>query len=133
MCKVIKCFLKNFVNKEKTHIFASAIPNGTFNGQRLKVTSQVLLTPKHSTSRPDGGIGRRVGLKHQYLTMCRFEPGSGYKAKWYDRFVIPLFRYIQHLYHTNDHETDFVTASRQSFRHKISTFCQRHVFVMTML
>ncbi len=29
---------------------------------------------------PDGGIGRRVGLKHQYLTMCRFEPGSGYNV-----------------------------------------------------
>ena len=40
---------------------------------------------------PDGGIGRRVGLKHQYLTMCRFEPGSGYKAKeWYSK-AAPLF------------------------------------------
>ena len=27
---------------------------------------------------PDGGIGRRVGLKHQYRKMCRFDPGSGY-------------------------------------------------------
>lgn len=28
---------------------------------------------------PDGGIGRRVGLKHQYRKVCRFDPGSGYK------------------------------------------------------
>ena len=27
---------------------------------------------------PDGGIGRRVGLKHQYRKVCRFDPGSGY-------------------------------------------------------
>ena len=133
MRKDIKCFPKNFVSKEKNHTFASAIPNGTFNDRIMKVTSQDLLTPKHSTSRPDGGIGRRVGLKHQYLTMCRFEPGSGYKTKWYDRFVIPLFRYIQYIYHNKDHETNVVTASRQSYRHKISMFYQRHVFVMTTL
>ena len=27
---------------------------------------------------PDGGIGRRVGLKHQWSNPCRFDPGSGY-------------------------------------------------------
>ena len=30
-----------------------------------------------STS-PDGGIGRRAGLKHQWSNPCRFDPGSGY-------------------------------------------------------
>ena len=28
---------------------------------------------------PDGGIGRRVGLKHQWSDPCRFDPGSGYE------------------------------------------------------
>ena len=28
---------------------------------------------------PDGGIGRRAGLKHQCRKACRFDPGSGYK------------------------------------------------------
>ena len=27
---------------------------------------------------PGGGIGRRVGLKHQWGNPCRFEPGPGY-------------------------------------------------------
>ena len=27
---------------------------------------------------PDGGIGRRAGLKHQWSNPCRFDPGSGY-------------------------------------------------------
>ena len=29
--------------------------------------------------RPDGGIGRRAGLKHQWGNPSRFDPGSGYK------------------------------------------------------
>ena len=31
-----------------------------------------------SRKRPDGGIGRRAGLKHQWSNPCRFDPGSGY-------------------------------------------------------
>ena len=34
-----------------------------------------------STTSPDGGIGRRAGLKHQWSNPCRFDPGSGYKQK----------------------------------------------------
>ena len=30
---------------------------------------------------PDGGIGRRAGLKHQCRKACRFDPGSGYCLK----------------------------------------------------
>ena len=30
---------------------------------------------------PDGGIGRRVGLKHQCRKASRFDPGSGYLSK----------------------------------------------------
>ena len=33
-------------------------------------------TVKHTS--PDGGIGRRAGLKHQWSNPCRFDPGSGY-------------------------------------------------------
>ena len=33
-------------------------------------------TEKHTS--PDGGIGRRAGLKHQWSNPCRFDPGSGY-------------------------------------------------------
>ena len=38
--------------------------------------------PLHSQLRnnncPDGGIGRRAGLKHQWGNPSRFDPGSGY-------------------------------------------------------
>lgn len=30
---------------------------------------------------PDGGIGRRAGLKHQWSNPSRFDPGSGYEVK----------------------------------------------------
>ncbi len=30
------------------------------------------------TIRPDGGIGRRAGLKHRWGDPSRFDPGSGY-------------------------------------------------------
>ena len=30
---------------------------------------------------PDGGIGRRAGLKHQWSNPSRFEPESGYEVK----------------------------------------------------
>ena len=46
-------FLIFFVVCEKSHIFAVKI-------------------------RPDGGIGRRDGLKHRWGNPSRFEPGSGY-------------------------------------------------------
>ncbi len=34
-------------------------------------------TTLHSAS-PDGGIGRRAGLKHRWSNPSRFDPGSGY-------------------------------------------------------
>ena len=41
------------------------------------------LLPLHSQLRnnncPDGGIGRRAGLKHQWGNPSRFDPGSGYE------------------------------------------------------
>ena len=33
---------------------------------------------EYAHSCPDGGIGRRAGLKHQCRKACRFDPGSGY-------------------------------------------------------
>ena len=47
---------------------------------------------KHTS--PDGGIGRRAGLKHQWSNPCRFDPGSGYqKSQIFDfqGFAIFLF------------------------------------------
>ena len=38
-------------------------------------------TGKHTS--PDGGIGRRAGLKHQWSNPCRFDPGSGYTQMAY--------------------------------------------------
>ena len=35
----------------------------------------------HPSTSPDGGIGRRAGLKHQWSNPCRFDPGSGYPTK----------------------------------------------------
>ena len=39
------------------------------------------LHPQKQVRRPDGGIGRRAGLKHQWGNPCRFDPGSGYLLK----------------------------------------------------
>ena len=41
---------------------------------------------------PDGGIGRRAGLKHQWGNPSRFEPGSGYRIG--EKFASLLFLYI---------------------------------------
>ena len=44
--------------------------------------------------RPDGGIGRRAGLKHQCRKASRFEPGSGYSKRlliiWFSAVFILL-------------------------------------------
>ena len=48
----------------------------SFRGRRGPVTSQA----KPALS-PDGGIGRRAGLKHQWGNPCRFDPGSGYNEE----------------------------------------------------
>ena len=41
---------------------------------------QKIYVPLHTLS-PDGGIGRRAGLKHQWSNPSRFDPGSGYEEK----------------------------------------------------
>ena len=40
---------------------------------------------------PDGGIGRRAGLKHQWGNPSRFEPGSGYAVGAFGRKLRFLF------------------------------------------
>ena len=40
---------------------------------------QIFVVPLQRFSSPDGGIGRRAGLKHQWGNPCRFDPGSGYE------------------------------------------------------
>ena len=55
-----------------------------FTGSKKKKERNTLyffcasLSLRHVIS-PDGGIGRRAGLKHQWGNPCRFDPGSGYK------------------------------------------------------
>ncbi len=42
--------------------------------------------PNHvGNNSPDGGIGRRAGLKHQWSNPCRFDPGSGYTRSAIER------------------------------------------------
>ena len=40
-----------------------------------------LCTRNREDNCPDGGIGRRAGLKHQWGNPSRFDPGSGYKKE----------------------------------------------------
>lgn len=48
----------------------------------LENTLENLYLHRHQdTASPAGGIGRRVGLKHQYLRMCRFDSGAGYLTR----------------------------------------------------
>ena len=69
--------LRRIKEQKKSEIrpFFLAIPNyiRTFAPQ----TSQRGLICKS----PDGGIGRRAGLKHQWGNPCRFDPGSGYEER----------------------------------------------------
>ena len=44
---------------------------------------------------PDGGIGRRAGLKHQWSNPSRFDPGSGYAKKGAEQSA-PFFMLFCH-------------------------------------
>ena len=58
-----------------------------------KIISTFATANKQSGICPDGGIGRRAGLKHQWSNPSRFDPGSGYQdgEKFY---FSPFFVYI---------------------------------------
>ena len=58
-----------FTNKQPKAYAASFSPN--------PLLIQKIYVPLHTLS-PDGGIGRRAGLKHQWSNPSRFDPGSGY-------------------------------------------------------
>ena len=62
-----------------------------------KIISTFATANKPRGIRPDGGIGRRAGLKHQWSTPSRFDPGSGYKELQIERFVA-LFSF-SHRFH----------------------------------
>ena len=61
-----------------------------------KIISTFATANKPRGIRPDGGIGRRAGLKHQWSNPSRFDPGSGYKELQIERFVA-LF--LSHRFH----------------------------------
>ena len=57
-----------------------------FYSERKKITflladskKGITFAPSFKRRRPDGGIGRRAGLKHQWGNPSRFDPGSGYE------------------------------------------------------
>ena len=60
--------------------YYSWMMNGDFPQYTKKVitANKALYLHSRNTSCPDGGIGRRAGLKHQWSNPCRFDPGSGY-------------------------------------------------------
>ena len=45
----------------------------------LRIATKCITFAPHLS--PDGGIGRRAGLKHQWGNPCRFDPGSGYRKE----------------------------------------------------
>ena len=56
----------------------------------FKIMSYLCTAIEKSSTRPDGGIGRRAGLKHQWSNPSRFDPGSGYNKKVDDLLIINL-------------------------------------------
>ena len=61
-----------------TKVFPSRALFQTWFKRPLHTKPSAHRQPKQHTS-PDGGIGRRAGLKHQWSNPCRFDPGSGYE------------------------------------------------------
>ena len=72
---------------EAARISSSPQKSADFRGPRKGVArlSAFALRTEAAWNRksigPDGGIGRRAGLKHQWSNPCRFDPGSGYVAR----------------------------------------------------
>ena len=73
--------------------------------QHHKTASALDATASHrgtslpDATSPDGGIGRRAGLKHQWSNPCRFDPGSGYQTKCKCLFFKHLHFYFCFLHH----------------------------------
>ena len=85
-----------FTNKQTKACTASFSPNS--------LLIKKIYVPLHSLS-PDGGIGRRAGLKHQWSNPSRFDPGSGYKKRVkmfaFKHLTLFLFKIIPSLFPAN--------------------------------
>ena len=77
---------KYFANSEKSNTFA--------------ILNQKVY-PSAAMQRPDGGIGRRAGLKHQWSNPCRFDPGSGYKKPSQKLLYEGFFIFFPHIFPTS--------------------------------
>ncbi len=62
--------------------------NYYFLCQSVVVSEKSLIFASALAECPDGGIGRRAGLKHQWGNPSRFDPGSGYKKR---RVLLSVF------------------------------------------
>ena len=71
------------------------------------------------TLSPDGGIGRRAGLKHQWSNPSRFDPGSGYYKSlvnyWFARDFSFLVCTKSVLYNSVIRKVYFYSISSLSF------------------
>ena len=78
----------------------------------------VRFRPSPNTS-PDGGIGRRAGLKHQWSNPCRFDPGSGYPTKCKCLKIKHLHFSFSHLHHACTTKSA-ISGQNQYFSKKFS-------------
>ena len=79
-------------------MFQHPITHKAFSDDRLKLFLQTFvylgkICTFAPTISPDGGIGRRAGLKHQWGNPSRFEPGSGYYKILVNRWFTRIFTF----------------------------------------
>ncbi len=57
------------------------MPKNTASAKKMSrnLWNKKKVVPLQPQTSPDGGIGRRAGLKHQCRKASRFDPGSGYQ------------------------------------------------------
>ncbi len=71
------------------HFFCQKICACQKKAVLLRTFLLVVCNNEQKSIGPDGGIGRRAGLKHQWSNPCRFDPGSGYVARVAAKCVRP--------------------------------------------
>ena len=77
-CKFITIYDNSYTNILHIHKFYHTFASLNQKVYHFGYSQQQSNTAK--TQCPDGGIGRRAGLKHQWSNPCRFDPGSGYRS-----------------------------------------------------
>ena len=82
--------LQAFTCKKRSQ--AKKTPSSTYVSPNC-CTFAAVLTPS-----PDGGIGRRAGLKHQWGNPCRFDPGSGYMETLVEMLCKGFFFYTTQIW-----------------------------------